>query len=224
MQTSLFTSGQSQNNSASASNPASNVLGGNTTDLFTKLLVAQIKNQNPLEPSDPSQFVNQLTQLSQMQSLQQLTSQNSANASLLQSMQVLAMGAQVGSQVSVQTSSVQLGNQPVQGSFTLQNATKKAELVLTGSDGIDHSFELGTLSAGEVPFAIDPVKLGLAPGSYGLRVDVANGETPAVEIAGELASVRVSSAGSIALNVANIGEVPATAITRFSGRQTAAAY
>jgi flagellar hook assembly protein FlgD len=27
-------------------------------DMFTKLLVAQIQNQDPLSPTDPSQFVN----------------------------------------------------------------------------------------------------------------------------------------------------------------------
>jgi len=65
-----------------------------TSDMFTKLLVAQIKNQDPLEPTDPSQFVKQLTQLSQTESLQSLASQATTNASLLQSIQALALGAQ----------------------------------------------------------------------------------------------------------------------------------
>ncbi|RZI59199.1 MAG: hypothetical protein EOP37_12495, partial [Rubrivivax sp.] len=44
-----------------------------TSSLFTTLLVAQIKNQDPLSPQDPSQFVSQLTQLSQVESMQKLT-------------------------------------------------------------------------------------------------------------------------------------------------------
>jgi flagellar basal-body rod modification protein FlgD len=70
-----------------------------TSDMFTKLLVAQIQNQDPLSPTDPAQFVQQLTQLSQTEALQNLSNLTSANASVLQSMQVLALGAQVGSDV-----------------------------------------------------------------------------------------------------------------------------
>ena len=36
-------------------------------DVFLKLLVAQVKNQNPLNPSDPVQFLSQLTQFSSLE-------------------------------------------------------------------------------------------------------------------------------------------------------------
>jgi len=36
---------------------------------FLQLLVAQIKNQNPLNPTDPTQFVGQLTSYSQLEQL-----------------------------------------------------------------------------------------------------------------------------------------------------------
>lgn len=218
MQTSLLSAGQ--NPGASAATVAGN---GTPSDLFTKLLVAQIRNQNPLEPTDPGQFVNQLTQLSQMESLQQLASQASANASMLQSMQVLALGAQVGAQVAVQSERVNLAGQPVQAGFTLQNDSARVALLLTGADGAEHRLELGSRRAGAVDFAIDPRSLGLAPGSYALRVDAANKETPAVEIAGELSSVRFSPTAGVVLGVANVGEVLPAAITQFNGRQTASA-
>ncbi len=38
-------------------------------DVFLKLLVAQIQNQNPLQPMDGMQFVTQLTQFSQLEQL-----------------------------------------------------------------------------------------------------------------------------------------------------------
>ena len=37
------------------------------TDTFLKLLVAQIQNQDPLNPSDSMQFVTQLAQFSQLE-------------------------------------------------------------------------------------------------------------------------------------------------------------
>ena len=36
-------------------------------DVFLKLLVAQVQNQNPLNPSDPVQFLSQLTQFSNLE-------------------------------------------------------------------------------------------------------------------------------------------------------------
>jgi len=217
MQTSLLNTGQS-----SSASPSSVVSGitDSPSDLFTKLLVAQIKNQDPLEPSDPSQFVNQLTQLSQMESMQKLAAQSSGNASILQSMQIMALGSQVGSQVTVQSDKVVLADQPVQGSFSLASGSSAAALVLTGADGTEHRLELGTRAAGEVAFSIDPTALGLAQGSYGLRVDAANSETPPVGILGDLSSVKLSSAGNAVLNVANVGEVLPAAITQFNGRPT----
>ena len=37
--------------------------------MFLKLLVAQIKNQNPLSPQDPTEFLGQLTQYSMLEQL-----------------------------------------------------------------------------------------------------------------------------------------------------------
>ena len=38
-----------------------------STDLFLQLLVAQIKNQDPLNPTDGTQFVSQLAQFSELE-------------------------------------------------------------------------------------------------------------------------------------------------------------
>jgi flagellar basal-body rod modification protein FlgD len=47
--------------------PAGDALVGK--DDFLKLLVAQIKNQNPLNPADGIQFLSQLAQFSQLEQL-----------------------------------------------------------------------------------------------------------------------------------------------------------
>jgi flagellar basal-body rod modification protein FlgD len=41
-------------------------------DTFLKLLVAQIKNQNPLDPMDGLQFVSQLAQFSELEQIMQV--------------------------------------------------------------------------------------------------------------------------------------------------------
>ena len=73
METNLFTNAAGAGAASTGANaaPAANTMS-DSKEMFTKLLVAQIQNQDPLEPSDPSQFVQQLTQLSQTEAMQNL--------------------------------------------------------------------------------------------------------------------------------------------------------
>lgn len=216
METSLFT-----NNSTSANGGTSNAVASQnnaTQDMFTKLLVAQIRNQDPLSPTDPSQFVNQLTQQAQTEAMQNLATLTSANASVLQSMQVLALGAQVGSEVMVNTTSVQLDSSKVNGTISLSSNSSKTTLTLKGSNDKEYTIELGSKSAGSVPFSIDPQALGIPADTYTMAVTTSSAEKPSIDIAGKLSSVRLSASGSMILNVANLGEVSPGAITGFNGK------
>ena len=215
MQTNLFT-----NNSAGSGTGSNAVASQNnaTQDMFTKLLVAQIRNQDPLAPTDPSQFVNQLTQQAQTEAMQNLSALTSANASVLQSMQVLALGAQVGSEVMVNTPSVQLDSSKVSGSIALTANSSATTVTLKGAGDKEYKIELGPKTAGTVPFTIDPVALGMPAGTYTMTVTTSNAEKPTVDIAGKLTSVRLSSTGSMILNVSNLGEVNPGAITGFNGK------
>ncbi|WP_313704137.1 flagellar hook capping FlgD N-terminal domain-containing protein [Massilia sp.] len=187
-------------------------------DMFTKLLVAQIRNQDPLSPSDPSQFVNQLSQLSQTEALQSLSKTTSASASVLQSLQVLAMGGQVGSSVSVATDRVRVDGNVIEGSVVLPAASSATQLVLTGVDGQERTISLPFHAAGSQPFTIDPAALGLAPGSYAISAQAADGSRVPVEVTGRVDSVRLSGTGAVVLQVAGVGEVDPSAITSFNGK------
>lgn len=204
---------------SSADKSATSAIGSNgeVSDIFTKLLVAQIKNQNPLEPQDPSEFVGQMTQLSQMEALQKLAAQASANAAMLESLQVLALGAQVGSQVTASTEKVMVGETPVEGRFTLASASSRVSLVLESATNEEYRIELGTRSPGDVPFTIDPATHGIPAGTYAVRVETDSNESPTVEVRGMLRSVRFSAAEGVVLDVANLGQVLSSAITSFDG-------
>jgi flagellar basal-body rod modification protein FlgD len=206
-------SGSVNSDTVSAANDASA-----TEDMFTKLLVAQIQNQDPLSPTDPTQFVNQLAQLSQTESLQNLSTLTSNNASVLQSLQVLALGAQVGSSVSVTGTSVNVATDKISGSITLANTESSTTLELTGTDGKKHDIVLGSQAPGTVPFTIDPAALGLAPGTYSMAVLTSSNEDAPIDVSGTLGSVRLSASGSVVLNVSNVGEVAPSAVTGFNGK------
>ena len=58
--------------SQTASTPSSTAATSNTnqlanTETFLRLLVAQLQNQDPLQPADSMQFVTQLAQFSQLE-------------------------------------------------------------------------------------------------------------------------------------------------------------
>jgi len=213
----VSTNGVDSNSSATGTSN-SITANGDMTQVFTKLLIAQIKNQNPLEPTDPSQFVSQLTQLSQVESMQQMVAQTNASASMLESMQVMALGAQVGSNVTAVADRVVIGDTVIPGRFTLESASSSTTVVLEDSTGQQRRIQLGTRAPGEVNFEIDPDALGLAPGSYSMRVENATKETPVIEVQGTLQSVRISATDGAVLQVSTLGSISASAITAFNGR------
>jgi flagellar basal-body rod modification protein FlgD len=60
----MQTAGTTADSGKTATDPASKLANEQT---FLQLLVAQIKNQNPLNPTDGTQFVSQLAQFSQLE-------------------------------------------------------------------------------------------------------------------------------------------------------------
>lgn len=64
------------NSSSGASGAAAAAPGGNeqvSKNMFLQLLVAQIKNQDPLNPADSIQFVTQLAQFTQLEQAENMS-------------------------------------------------------------------------------------------------------------------------------------------------------
>jgi len=213
--------GFSSNYSTTSDRPAGVPMSENK-DMFTKLLVAQIRNQDPLAPSDPATFVNQLSQLSQTEALENMTQTTAASAAMLQSLQVLAMGGQVGSQVSVETARVELGDTPITGSVRLEGASTLTHVILTDVAGKQTKVELPPHGIGGQEFTLDPAKLGLPAGKYSIAAEASDGTKPAIEVNGRLNSVRLDSTGGILMQVAGVGEVEPGWITGFNGKNNSA--
>ena len=191
---------------------------GDVSAMFTRLLVAQVKNQDPLAPMEANQFVTQFAQMSQVEAMRTLANLSAATARTQESMLVVTLGSQVGSQVRVRSEKVELGDAGVKGGFKLESSASEVGVILTDGGGTEYKVSLGAKQAGDVDFNIDPAEHGLPPGNYTLRVVADSGEKPPVELDGNLQSVRLGTDGRVILTIAGIGDAAAADITRFLGR------
>ncbi|HLH74766.1 MAG TPA: flagellar hook capping FlgD N-terminal domain-containing protein [Chloroflexota bacterium] len=106
-----------------SSNSANSVLGGGGAlgqQQFLQLLVAQLKNQDPMQPMDNTQFVAELAQFSSLEALQQIESnQESSLGSQLLSQAMSLLGHKVtakgsnGSPVTATVQGIQMKNSDV---------------------------------------------------------------------------------------------------------------
>ncbi|PCC12241.1 flagellar hook assembly protein FlgD [Pseudoalteromonas sp. JB197] len=123
----------------SVSNIAGNSSAGEMSNMFLELLVAQIKNQNPLQPMDGTQYVSQLAEFSNVESLQGIRQNTSSGLDYMSSLTVLEATKMVGQSVDVKANSIALEKDgSVKGlvnldtpadSVTVQLYNKNGELV-----------------------------------------------------------------------------------------------
>ncbi|MDX6020086.1 flagellar hook assembly protein FlgD [Scandinavium sp. V105_16] len=187
-------------------------------NLFMQLLVAQIQNQDPLNPTDGTEYVSQLAQLTQVQSMETMSQLMANNAVLMDNLQTLSTGNLVGQKVMVQTDTLETdGSTSVNGRLTLDHAANTVTVVVKDEAGNETKIELGKQEKGEVNFNIDPEALGLKEGTYTLSVvtDTEDTNVP-IEIGGVVNNVRIPLDGSpTVLNITGVGEVAYNNISQF---------
>ena len=212
------TSYSDSRNGSSTGGVASNNAASGMNTMFMQLLVAQIQNQDPLNPTDGTEYVSQLAQLTQVQSMETM-SQLMANSSvLMDNLQTLTTGNLVGQHVMVQTNSIQSdGETTLDGSLTLEHPANVVTVIVKDSAGVEHKIELGKQEAGQVDFNIDPKELGLSEGKYTLSVVTDTGaENVPIEVGGVVNNVRIPLDGSATvLNIDGLGEIAYNNITQF---------
>jgi flagellar basal-body rod modification protein FlgD len=218
------TSGSSQQTSSSDNNTiAGNNTAAGMTNLFMQLLVAQIQNQDPLNPTDGTEYVSQLAQLTQVQSMETMSQLMANNSVLMGNLQTLTTGNLVGQHVMVKTDTLNTdGETTLDGRITLQHPASVVTVIVKDSSGTEHKIELANQEAGQVDFTIDPQEMGLSEGKYTMSVVTDTGEENVpLEIGGKVTNVRIPLDGSpTVLNIAGLGEVAYNNISQFGDSVT----
>lgn len=182
---------------------------------FMELMLAQLKNQNPLEPQDNGEFISQLAQFSSLEEMQALSGRVDDVVGQFRSTQALQASAMVGKTVLAPSEVGILGAEgEVSGNIQVPASTGGVRLSIQSPDGeLVRQIDLGSSSAGVKSFSWDgkdgngnklpdgPYKI-VAEGSY----PQGSVQLPTM-VSANVDSVSLGKGGSVTLNLAGMGSI-----------------
>ncbi len=195
------------------SNAPKNEMG---EDAFMKLLLAQLQNQDPMDPMDNGQFMSQLAQFEAVSGISDLNSSFENFSTSFQSNQALQASSLVGRWVLVESQQATLWpDAGMLGGVNLPASSEQVLLSVKNSAGqVVHQIDLGAQNAGMVNFKWDGVGSDgqrMADGAYTIEALASiNGEFESLQtyVASPVESVTLNQGGSgMTLNVYDVGSV-----------------
>tara|TARA_R110002072_G_scaffold31735_19_gene97781 strand:- start:26267 stop:26935 length:669 start_codon:yes stop_codon:yes gene_type:complete len=182
---------------------------------FLELMVAQLNNQDPLNPQENGDFIAQLAQFSSVEGIDNLNSTVEVMSSSLQSSQALQASALVGRTVHVKTDSSFLAPEgEVTGSIKLDNSTTDLKLDISNSAGVlIDQIDLGSQAQGEIRFAWngkDNDGVPYSAGEYFFKAVSNNGSTEEqidISLSANVDSVSINPDRSVLLNIQGKGPI-----------------
>lgn len=153
-------------------------------DDFLKLLVAQLKNQDPQNPADGTQMAAQLAQFSSVEQLtninDKLASQGTAQTSLISQVAMGAASGNIGKVITAESDLIQLDGS---GTETLQVTGTGGAAVLNVFDARTGAAittrAMGSLGAGTNTIVVGQALRSLPPGVYKVTVTPADSTSAA---------------------------------------------
>ncbi len=209
---SILTTAQAQKQAAAASsaNTGAGMSSLGESDFLT-LFTTQLKDQDPLNPSDGANFVSQLAQFSQLEATTSMSTQMSSLVSSLSGETLMSSAMLMGSQVAVPGAPETLTNGTASPALiSLPNGASSVTVQVKDSSGnLVNSYRLGAQTAGNLSWTWDGQNLSgstASNGNYTLSASaVVNGATttPTISTMQTVSSVTQSSSGAVMLNVSS---------------------
>ena len=189
-------------------------------DRFLKLLVTQMRNQDPLNPMDNAQVTTQIAQISTVTGIDKVNSSISGLADAMSAASSLQNASLIGRSVVVPGERVRLADGPARVGVDLSSAADRASLVISDAAGVP----VRTLDAGKLPAGISTFEWDgrndagarLPAGEYRLRVEATRGServTGSSLVVANVDSVSIA-AGRSRLNLGAQGSVDVAQIRR----------
>jgi flagellar basal-body rod modification protein FlgD len=139
------------NGSAAASNVTANDAG--SADRFLKLLVAQMQNQDPLDPMDNAQVTSQMAQINTVDGISRLHKTVQALSAQFVQLQALQGASLVGREVTLEGNRLAVADGQGEGAFELASAADHVKLEVLGPAGhVIDTLDLGAMGAGRHRF------------------------------------------------------------------------
>ena len=185
---------------------------------FLQLLVAQMQNQDPINPMDGKEFASQLAQFN---SVEQLIGVNNGLESLQQSQEMMSAGmtnsmaaSLTGKEVRALSNKVHLEpGQETDINYELNNSAEKVDIVIKDGSGSEvRNVSLEGLDSGENSWTWDGKNndgVRVADGNYTVDIQASNGDSTVgsrMFIEGVANKVRFAGNG-VMLSIGNV-EVP----------------
>ncbi|HQQ70224.1 MAG TPA: flagellar hook capping FlgD N-terminal domain-containing protein [Alicycliphilus sp.] len=147
-------------------------------DRFLKLLVAQLNNQDPMNPMDNAQMTTQMAQINTVTSLQTLNQTVQSMAGQFGAMQQIQGISLIGRSVLSEGDRMSLADKTGKGMFDLAGAASsvKVDIVTPGGVAVD-SIDMGAQEGGRLNFEWDASKYNGNPSDLRFRVTASNGES-----------------------------------------------
>ena len=208
------------NRTTSGSNTVKTQNEAGAEDRFLKLLVAQMQNQDPLNPMDNAQVTSQMAQIQSVNGIEKLNRSVEGLGSQFAQMSALQGASLVGRDVIVPGNRLVINDEDlVQGGFELNGPADsvKVEVLNAGGRVID-TIDLGAQSGGRHGFEwTPPAGVDPATGST-FRVVAKNGAanvgfTPLMR---DRVDAVVTGGDTLTLELRNSGSVPYDQIRAFN--------
>ncbi|MFP8834691.1 flagellar hook assembly protein FlgD [Hydrogenophaga sp. XSHU_21] len=149
-----------------------------TQDRFLKLLVAQLNNQDPMNPMDNAQMTTQMTQINTVAGIESLNTTLKGMAAQYTAMQSLQGITLIGREALVAGNTFGFDGAMGKAAFRLSDAAANVQVDVVGKDGaVLDTLDFGGLTAGQHSFNWDGT--GIDPNQVaGYRVRASNGGNP----------------------------------------------
>ncbi len=185
-----------------------------TEDRFLKLLVAQMRNQDPLNPLDNAQVTSQLAQINTVKGIDRLNVALQKLVDRGESGTATEAAAMVGRRVLVEGNTLELPDEgPAQAGFELAAAASSVRVEVVGRNGaVVDTRTLTNVPAGLHTFEWDGDAGAdrAAAGTYSLRVTATDGTeaVPATPLAAAPVRAVTRGADGVALQLGTFGSRP----------------